>query len=196
MQRGPTIRLNTCTNHIIAFRGPDIAISLQNAILQVRPRGGPKRPLVPGFPVTLKSTCVIGTVQHVARLPHAAFRASAGSWNTNPETHERKGFIHRCCECLQIGVPLILSRGHTSTPRLRGTTVMVKIWGTQNDTKNDPQQNVCTSLAGSYSSPRATTAREIEGRSWPAVVGSQKRLMRCFREFELASSNTKSYRNH
>ena len=79
------------------------------------------------------------------------------------------------------------------------------IWGTQNETKNDPQQNVCTSLAGSYSPPQATTAREIEGRSWwgvrqrrvrqPAVVGSQKRLTRCFREFELASNNTKSYRN-
>ena len=44
---------------------------------------------------------------------------------------------------------------------------MVKNWGTQNETKNDPQQNVYfNSLAGSHTPPQATTAREIEGRSW------------------------------
>ena len=48
---------------------------------------------------------------------------------------------------------------------------MIECWGTQNETKNDPQLNVYTSLiiAGSYSSPQATTAREIEGRSWWGV---------------------------
>ena len=30
-------------------------------------RGGPKRPLVPGFLVTLISRCFIGTVKHIAR---------------------------------------------------------------------------------------------------------------------------------
>ena len=30
--------------------------------------GGPKRPLVPGFPVTLLSRCFIGTVTHMTRL--------------------------------------------------------------------------------------------------------------------------------
>ena len=39
------------------------------------------------------------------------FRASAGSRNTDPETFEKKGLIHICCESLQIGVPLVLSRG-------------------------------------------------------------------------------------
>ena len=108
---------------------------------------------------------------------------------------------------LQIGVPVVLSR---STPRLWSAAV-VEIWGTQNETKNDAQQNVCTSLrlAGSYSPPQATMAREIEGGSWrgarrcrvrqPAVVGSQKRLTGCFREFELASqqqqNKKKLYRN-
>ena len=46
---------------------------------------------------------------------------------------------------------------------------MVEIWGMQNETKNDRQQNVFNSLAGSYSSPQETTAREIEGGSWWGV---------------------------
>ena len=44
-------------------------------------------------------------------------------------------------------------------------SIRIEIWGTQNETKNDPQLNVCTPPAGSYSSPQATTARENEGRS-------------------------------
>ena len=73
--------------------------------------GGPKRHLVSGFAVTLISRCFIGTVNTWLGSHTTAFRASAGSWNTDPETHEKKGFIHRCCESLQIGVPLVLSRG-------------------------------------------------------------------------------------
>ena len=59
--------------------------------------------------------------------------------------------------------------------------------------KNDPQLNACTSLAGSYSYPQATTAREIEGRSWwgvsrrrvcQATVEGSQNDSRCFRDFE------------
>ena len=69
------------------------------------------------------------------------------------------------------------------------------------DKKNNPQLNLCASLADSYSSSQATTASEIEGRSWrgvwghrvrqTAVGGSQKRLTSCFRELEVVTQQHK-----
>ena len=68
-----------------------------------------------------------------------------------------------------------------------------QIWGSKMRKKQPPTTFVCTSLADSYSSSQATAAREIEARScWgvrvcrvyqTAIVSSQNRLTRCFREF-------------
>ena len=38
---------------------------------------------------------------------------------------------------------------------------LVKIWGTRNETKKNPQLNACTLLADNYSSSQATTAPKL-----------------------------------
>ena len=74
-------------------------------------------------------------------------------------------FIHRACDSLQIGRPQVLDRGlNLDFEVLRSK--LVKKWGAQNEAKNNNHQlQVCTSIADSYSTSQATTAREIEGRS-------------------------------
>ena len=73
---------------------------------------------------------------------------------------EKRGLCRRCCESLQIGVALVLTRG----PHLNFEAPQwSKIGVHKTRQKHDPQQNVCTSLAGSYSSPQATTARKKLG---------------------------------
>ena len=113
------------------------------------------------------------------------------------EIDKTKGTIHRCCESLQIGVPLVLSR-ERSIRRLWGTS-LVDTWGTQNETKYDPQQDICTSPAGSYSNhgPRirgtlrvgyiTTSGAPISCRRHPEATHAF-----FFCEFKIASSNTKT----
>lgn len=87
------------------------------------------------------------------------------------------------------------------TPRLWGAT-MVKTGQYLRHTKrakNDPQMNVCTSLADSYNSPQATAACETGARFcwgvWAhrvhqgSVIDSQKGLTRCFRDLKLLTSS-------
>ena len=74
-------------------------------------------------------------------------------------------FIHRACDSLQIGRPQVLDRGLNLDFEVLQWSKLVEIWGTQNETKGNPQLNVCTSLADSYRSSQGTTAREIQGRS-------------------------------
>ena len=73
-------------------------------------------------------------------------------------------FIHRACASLQIGRLQVLNRGLHLELEVLQWSKLVEIWDTQNETKNAPQLNVCTSLADSYSSSQATTAPEIQGR--------------------------------
>ena len=68
-------------------------------------------------------------------------------------------------ESLQIGVPLVLSRG----PHLDFEALQRSKFGVHKTRQTEAPQTVCTSLAGSYSSPQASTARQIEGRSWWGV---------------------------
>ena len=72
--------------------------------------------------------------------------------------------IHRACDSLQVGLPQVHKGLHLDVEVLRWSK-LDESGGTQNETKNNPQLNVCTSLADSYSSSRATTASEIEERS-------------------------------
>ena len=75
--------------------------------------GGPKRPLVPGFPVTLKSRCFIGTVKHMARLRNTLrfeLRLVRGL-GFGYIMLKSVSSTDRCCEPLQIGFLQDLSRG-------------------------------------------------------------------------------------
>ena len=61
--------------------------------------------------------------------------------------------------------PQLLNRGLHLDYEVLQWPNLVEIRGAQNETNNTPQQNVCASLAGSYSSSQETTARGIEGYS-------------------------------
>ena len=74
-------------------------------------------------------------------------------------------FMHRACDSLQIGRLQVLNRGLHLDFEVLQWSKLVEIWGTQNETKNNPQLDFCTSLADSYSSSQATTVPEIQGRS-------------------------------
>ena len=80
---------------------------------------------------------------------------------------KRECFICAACDSLQIGRLQVLNRGlHLDFQVLEWSKLVeFEIWGSQNETKNKPQLKVCISLADSYSSSQATTAREIQGRS-------------------------------
>ena len=74
-------------------------------------------------------------------------------------------FIHRVCDSFQIGRLQVLNRGLHLDFEVLQWSKLVEIWGAQNETINNPQLNVCTSLADSYSSSQATAALEIHGCS-------------------------------
>ena len=54
------------------------------------------------------------------------------------------------CDYLRIGRPPFLNRALHLDFGVIGCSKMIDIWGTQNETKTDPQLNVCTSLADTY----------------------------------------------
>ena len=73
------------------------------------------------------------------------------------------------CDSLQIGRPPFLNRAPHLDFGVIEWSKMIDIWGTQNETKTDPQLDVCTSVVDTYSPSQATIAREIEARSlWSA----------------------------
>ena len=74
-------------------------------------------------------------------------------------------FIHRAGNSFQIGLPQVLNGGQRLDVEVLQWSKLDEFGGTQNETKNNPQLNVCTPRADSYSSSQATTASEIEGRS-------------------------------
>ena len=75
----------------------------------------------------------------------------------------RRCFIHRTCDSFQIGRPC--TKVYTSTLRRCSGRNLPKFGVHQNETKNNPQLNICTSLVNCYSSSQTTTARETERRS-------------------------------
>ena len=74
-------------------------------------------------------------------------------------------FTRRACGSLQIDRQQVLNRSLHLDFEVMQWSKLVEVWGTQNETKGNPQLNVCTSLADSYSSSQAATAREIQARS-------------------------------
>ena len=79
--------------------------------------------------------------------------------------HQRSILPTAACESLQIGSPRFLNRGLHLDFEVLQLSKLVEIWGTQNETKKNPQLNVRTSLVDSYSASKTTNLRDIEGRS-------------------------------
>ena len=105
-----------------------------------------KRLLYPGFPVSLISRCSIGTGKksqnnNTLRLELRLVRAYRRA------TVTRKSFITAACVSLEIDLPQVLNRVLHLDSEVLQWPKMVYIWGAQN--KNNPQPNVCASLADS-----------------------------------------------
>ena len=64
---------------------------------------------------------------------------------------------------IRLASDQVLNRGLHLHLEVLQWSKLVEIWGTQNETNNNPQLNVCTSRADSYNASQVTIAREIEG---------------------------------
>ena len=110
------------------------------------------------------SRCIMG-IEIQSLFQHAAFGPSAGLGLSRERVHQLSVSSTAACDSLQIGRPRFLDRSLHRAFEVIEWSKLVENWVHKMRQKNNPQLNVCTSLAGSYSSSQAATSRETDTRS-------------------------------